>query len=71
MIEYLLHWMHAYVSHLGMWISILIMFEIYKDGLPSYKKIPGLFLSAIIFAAIISLFSSQAQTHFIENFMSK
>jgi hypothetical protein len=71
MIEYLLHWMQAYISHLGMWISILVGFQIYKEGLPDYKQIPDILKSAIIFSIIISLFSSQAQTHFIENFLSK
>ena len=71
MIEYLLHWMHAYMVHLGIWTSLLVGFEIYKNGLPPYKKIPDIFKSAITLAVIISLFSSHAQTHIIKHFLAK
>lgn len=71
MIEYLLHWMHAYIVHFGIWMAMLVGFEIYKNGLPETKKMPGIFKSAFILAIIISVFSSHAQTHIVKHFLLK
>jgi hypothetical protein len=71
MIDYLLHWMHAYIVHFGIWMTMLVGFDIYKNGLPAPEKIKGIFKSALILAVIISVFSSHAQTHIIKHFLLK
>jgi hypothetical protein len=71
MVEYLLHWMHAYIAHFGIWMTLLVVFDIYKNGLPEPNKIPVIFKSAFVLAAIASVFSSHAQTHIIKHFLQK
>lgn len=69
--EYLLHWMHAYIVHFGVWMNVLIAFHVYHNGLPDPRKIPSVFKSAGILAIFISVLSSQAQTHIIKYFLEK
>lgn len=70
-LEYVVHWANAYVIHFGLWMTLLVAFDIYKNGLPEPKKIRSIFESAAIMSTLISIFSSHAQTHIIKHFLQK
>ena len=69
--HYLISWMHAYIAHFGMWVSLIAGFAIYKDGIPKVKKMLDLFLSVLVLAAVVAAFSSHSQTHIVEHFLAK
>ncbi len=71
MAHYFLSWMHAYITHFGMWMSLISGFAIYKDGLPKVKKMWPMFQSILVLSAVMAAFSSHSQTHMIEHFLSK
>lgn len=71
MIDYLLNWLNAYVMHFGVWIAMLVSFDIYKKGLPELRHILSMFKSAIILATIVSVFSSHSHMHIVKHFLLK
>lgn len=71
MIHYLTHWMHAYFTHFGMWVTLLGLGGLYKDGLPKYEELLPTLKVILIIAIVMSLFSSHAQTHLLTQFLNK
>jgi len=65
MMTYLSNWFHAYFVHFGFWVSFTLACTVYKDGAPEFKALPNLFKVAIVLSAILSLFSSHSQAHFL------
>jgi hypothetical protein len=66
---YLLNWMHAFISHFGIWVTLIAAATIYKDGAPKMKKIVPMIKSVLVLAGILSLFSSHSQTHLLSHFL--
>jgi hypothetical protein len=58
--EYLIHWGHLYIVHFGFWMTFAFGATIYNDGIPDFKKLPALLKSAVVIAALLSLFSSHS-----------
>jgi len=69
--HYLLNWMHAYITHFGMWMSLIAGFAIYKDGIPKVRKMWQLLKSIFVLSAVMATFSSHSQTHMVEHFLAK
>lgn len=49
-----------------MWVTFGVAVSIYKNGLPQPKELYKLFESALILSAILSIFSSQSHTHYLQ-----
>jgi hypothetical protein len=66
--DYFIQWADAYFLHVGIWVSTLVSFHIYKKGLPRLSSIGSIFKSAIVLAAIAAGFSSHAHAHYLSHF---
>jgi hypothetical protein len=66
---YLTEFIHAYSIHFGFWVCFSFGATIYNEGLPELEDLPGMFKTALILAAILSLFSSHSQAHLISHFI--
>lgn len=66
--DYLIQWMHAYALHFGTWVSLLMAFGIYKDGLPKTEEIFPMFKSALVLSIFVALFSSHTHAHYLSYF---
>lgn len=66
--DYLIQWADAYFLHVGIWVSTLVSFHIYKNGLPELSGIANMFKSAIVLAAVAAGFSSHAHAHYLSHF---
>ena len=69
--DYLFQWLHAYVMHVGAWVSFALGMMIYKNGVPNPKELFLLFKSVIILALIGGLFSSNSQVHYLTHVATK
>ena len=63
MSKYLIEWLHLYSIHFGIVTAILLLLDIYINGLPDSKLIASKLKSAVILAAALALFSSHAHNH--------
>ena len=65
MINYLLMWLHAYLVHLGAWITFIIAASVYKEGAPrTLKGIKELVLAALILGSLGAIASSTSHVHY-------
>jgi hypothetical protein len=64
--DYLIHWGHLYVVHFGVWMTFMFAAAIYLNGIPNLQKLPAMLKSAVIIAAIMSIFSSHSH-HYMTN----
>jgi hypothetical protein len=64
--NYLISWAHLYVVHFGVWMTFALAATVYKKGIPDFEKLPSLLKSAVVIAAIISVFSSHSH-HYLTN----
>jgi len=69
--NYLTTWFHAYIIHFSGWISLMFGTHFYNNGIEKFEDIKPLFKVAFITSAILSLFSSQAHTHYLTYFGGK
>ena len=70
--HYLLNWGHAYILHFGLWVTMLTLFSVHKDGLPEqWSSMRNMLRSVVVLSTVMSVFSSHSQTHLIEHFLSK
>lgn len=70
MIDYLLQWFHAYMTHVGIWMTFIFACSIYKEGMPELKDLRKFFETAIILSVILSVLSSHSHINYI-NYVSK
>lgn len=68
LLQYLLQWGHMYIMHVGAWITFAFGASIYKEGMPVTERIPSMIKTALILAAILSIFSSHSH-HYISNIL--
>lgn len=66
MIKYLVEWLHLYSIHFGAIVAILMLFELYKNGLPDdFRNFKGKLISAVVLAGVLAIFSSHCNTHML------
>jgi hypothetical protein len=70
MLSYLYQWGQVYLVHFGAWVTFGFACTIYKTGLPKIKTIPGLLKTAIVVAAILSIFSSHSHIQYMNTFLN-
>jgi hypothetical protein len=70
MLHYLIQWGHIYVIHFGVWVSFCCGASIYKNGMPELKDVPTMLKTALILAAVLSIFSSHSN-HYLMNSLPK
>lgn len=56
--------------HFGVWVTFAFGTNIYKNGIPPLKELPSMIKTAVILAAILSIFSSHSH-HYLTNIMPK
>ena len=72
MLEYLAHWGHLYLVHLGVWISALTGVAVSKNGIPlKPHDTLDLLKSVLLLALVMAMFSSHAHSHYIQHFIPK
>jgi hypothetical protein len=54
-----------YVIHFGAWITFLFAADVYKNGMPELKDVSSKLKTALILAAVLSIFSSHSQ-HYLK-----
>jgi hypothetical protein len=69
MLHYLCELSHVYFIHFGFWVTAGFAATLYKNGLMQPKELPGLFKSAMILSATLSVFSASSHAHYLAHFM--
>lgn len=68
-LHYFAEWFHMYLMHFGAWVSFAIAASVVKAGLPEPSNIKRMLLSALILAAIVSIFSSHSHAKYLDHFL--
>lgn len=72
MIEYTINWLHLYSIHFGAVVAILLLFDVYKEGLVSdLSHLKDKFKVAAVMAMFVSLFSSHCHMHTVVHFLKE
>jgi hypothetical protein len=69
MIDYLIIWGHMYLIHVSAWTSLIMLNEIYQNGVPKPIKALKLLARSAFVAAVLGLFSSHAHSHYLSHFV--
>lgn len=61
----MIQWANMWVVHLGAWMTFLFAADVYKNGMPELKSVPSKLKTAIVLAALLSIFSSHSH-HYLQ-----
>lgn len=70
MLHYLAMWAHMYVVHFGVWVTLLCFLDVHENGLPKPKDMLTKLKTALLLAAVLSIFSSHSH-HYLANILPK
>jgi hypothetical protein len=68
--EYLIQWANTYLLHFGAWVSLALVVNLHKNGIPKPEKLPKIILSAVLLAAFAAIFSSHSHAHYLSHFVN-
>lgn len=58
-------YLHLVAAHFGFWMALCMMMRLWKEGLPHWKELRKVLLSALIISAIMGVVTAHSHFHFL------